>query len=146
MITVENMSPQTITVASGRCTSDPIPVAIDAGNNPKAATVAVINTGRNLSFAPNCTAVRKSNFFLKSLMCDIIITPFCMATPKSAINPTAEDTFRVMLRMFNAIIPPNKANGTIDISKAACLNFPKAPYKSKNMKARVIGITTPNLA
>ena len=46
--TVEPNRPHTITVASGRCTSDPSPVAIEAGNNPKMATMVVIRMGRGL--------------------------------------------------------------------------------------------------
>ena len=40
------------TVASGFCTSAPVPVAIAIGTNPSDATSAVITTGRNRVSAP----------------------------------------------------------------------------------------------
>ena len=44
-----------MTVAIGRCMSDPISLERDAGSNPMKATDAVINTGRNLEDAPCMT-------------------------------------------------------------------------------------------
>ena len=74
---VENSNPYTITVANGRCTSLPIPVAIEAGKSPNIATEAVINTGRKRCFAPFTTADNKSKTITdyiattKDLRCDI---------------------------------------------------------------------------
>ena len=53
---VDEMTPPMTTVASGRCTSAPAPVAIAIGTNPSEATRAVINTGRSRVSAPSRTA------------------------------------------------------------------------------------------
>src|SRR5690349_176606 len=45
-------SPPTTTVASGRCTSDPTPVALAAGTIPSMATITIISTGRIWASAP----------------------------------------------------------------------------------------------
>ena len=109
-----------MTVANGRCTSEPIPVEREAGNNPKIATVAVIKIGRKRCLTPLNTAT--FNTFpsaLRLLICVIIITPFWMATPINAMNPTADDTFKVIPRRFKANIPPKRANGTTIINNSA---------------------------
>ena len=62
VILAEARRPQTITVAMGLCTSDPIPVASEAGNSPKIATTAVMITGLNLSLAASKTVDRKLIF------------------------------------------------------------------------------------
>ena len=62
-----------------------------------------------------------------------------MATPNRAINPTAEETFKVMPLIFNANIPPNNAKGTVLISNPACLNLPNAPYNNTNINASAKG-------
>ena len=49
---VELNSPHTITVAKGRCTSDPKPVVKDAGSNPKIATKEASKIGRKQSRPP----------------------------------------------------------------------------------------------
>ena len=51
----ERMPPMT-TVASGRCTSAPAPVASAIGTKPSEATSAVISTGRRRARAPSRTA------------------------------------------------------------------------------------------
>lgn len=43
---MEDRIPPITTVASGRWTSDPVPVAKAIGMNPRAATIGVISTGR----------------------------------------------------------------------------------------------------
>ena len=74
---VENINPYTMTVAKGLCTSDPIPVASDAGNNPMIATDAVIKTGLKRSFAPWITdAFNGIPPFLSVLIWETMITPF----------------------------------------------------------------------
>jgi hypothetical protein len=53
---VEVKRPPTTTVASGFCTSLPVPVAINKGINPKAVVAAVIKTGRIRNLAPSIDA------------------------------------------------------------------------------------------
>lgn len=48
-----------------------------------------------------------------------MITPFCTATPKSAMNPTALETLSVMPRANSATIPPSSASGTVAMMIAA---------------------------
>ena len=49
------IKPPITTVANGFCTSAPALLLNAIGKNPKLATVAVINTGRNLIFVPSIT-------------------------------------------------------------------------------------------
>ena len=44
---VEVMSPPMMTIANGRCVSDPIACDMAAGNSPSDARSAVISTGRS---------------------------------------------------------------------------------------------------
>jgi hypothetical protein len=53
---VEVMMPPMTTVASGRCTSAPAPVATAMGTKPKLATSAVISTGRSRVSEPSIAA------------------------------------------------------------------------------------------
>lgn len=50
---VDEIMPPITTVAKGRCTSAPVPVAKAIGIKPSEATNAVINTGRSRSTAPS---------------------------------------------------------------------------------------------
>jgi hypothetical protein len=50
------INPPITTVAIGRCTSAPVPVASAIGTNPRDATSAVIATGRSRVSAPSCSA------------------------------------------------------------------------------------------
>ena len=52
--------PPITTVASGRCTSAPVPMAIAIGKNPNDATKAVTNTGRKRVIVPSLTASTKA--------------------------------------------------------------------------------------
>jgi hypothetical protein len=87
----ERMPPMT-TVASGRWTSAPVPVAMAIGMKPSDATRAVISTGRRLPSEPSriaCSTVRPSSRSLR--MKEISTSPFSTATPDSAMKPTAAD-------------------------------------------------------
>ena len=112
--------PYTMTVANGRCTSDPMPEDTEAGNNPNMATVAVMSTGLKRCDTPSTTASFKAvPLFRKMLICDIIITPFWIDTPNSAIKPTAEDTLNDIPLRFRANIPPNTDMGSKAMSSPA---------------------------
>ena len=75
-----------------------------------------------------------------------MITPFWIATPTKAIKPTAEETFNVIPRTFNANIPPNKAKGTTLIIKAACRNLPQAANNRSSISPNAKGTTAPKRA
>ena len=81
--------PPITTVASGLCTSAPVPVFSAIGINPRLATSAVINTGRNRTKAPSRidfvrSPVSSQSWRIKESM----TSPFRTATPESAIKPT----------------------------------------------------------
>ena len=57
---VEDKIPPITTVANGRCTSAPVPVAIAIGKNPNEATSAVISTGRKRVSVPSRIASAKA--------------------------------------------------------------------------------------
>ena len=50
--------PPTITMAKGRCESEPMPCDVAAGNRPSVATSMVIMMGRRLRTAPSLRRVR----------------------------------------------------------------------------------------
>src|SRR5690606_26552195 len=87
---VELMRPPTTTVASGRCTSAPTPVARAMGTKPRAATSAVIITGRMRSVAARSAASRAGTpARWRSSRVDINTTPLSTAMPESAMKPIA---------------------------------------------------------
>ena len=89
------MMPPITTVASGRCTSAPIPVANAIGIKPKDATKAVITIGRKRVVAP--WRMASSRVFPCSLNVeknDTRTRPFSTATPDKAIKPTAAEIER----------------------------------------------------
>ena len=71
------ISPPTITMASGFCVSEPIPVEIAAGSKPNMAINAVITTGRTRLIAPALmdwlSGMCLSRF---CLITEMIMTPF----------------------------------------------------------------------
>ena len=110
---VDEITPPTTTVASGRCTSAPMPVFNAIGINPKLATKAVIKTGLNRWLAPCLIAVTSSiPCSLNSLINDNITIPFRTAIPDKAMKPTAADIDNGISRYIKASTPPVNANGT----------------------------------
>lgn len=67
------MPPMT-TVASGLCTSEPVPVANAMGTNPRDATNAVISTGRKRAIEPLKIASCKGSCCSRNLLIKLIIT------------------------------------------------------------------------
>lgn len=49
---MEDTSPPITTIANGLCTSEPVPVVITNGSNPKAVVIVVIRTGLSLDKEP----------------------------------------------------------------------------------------------
>ncbi len=49
---VDDTSPPITTIASGLCTSEPVPEVMTSGSNPKAVVIAVIRTGLNFDEQP----------------------------------------------------------------------------------------------
>ena len=83
------------TVARGRWTSAPVPVANAIGTKPSDATSAVIRTGRNRTSAPSRTASDKGRPSSSNpLMKAIITSPLSTATPDNAMNPTPAEIER----------------------------------------------------
>ena len=81
--------PPITTVASGRCTSAPVPVASAIGTKPSAATSAVISTGRRRVAQPSRIARSTGAPSARSWrMNDTITRPLSTATPESAMKPT----------------------------------------------------------
>ena len=64
---VDDTMPPMTTVASGRCTSAPAPVASAIGTKPSEATSAVISTGRSRVSAPSRTASSSGPAFVAQL-------------------------------------------------------------------------------
>ncbi len=110
---VEVIRPPITTVASGRCTSAPVPVASAIGMKPRLATRAVIKTGRTRSIAPPMMAPSMSSPSSSCLRIALIITsPLRTATPESAMNPTDAVMEKGIPRIAKANTPPARAIGT----------------------------------
>ena len=131
------------TVASGRCTSAPVPVARAIGTKPRAATKAVIATGRSRVRAPSRTAsgiaVPSST---SARMWFSSTKPFRTATPESAMNPTAAETEKGISRSHRAATPPVRAIGTALNTISASRPDPSAPRSRMKISAKQAGTTT----
>jgi hypothetical protein len=101
------------TVASGFCTSAPVPVASAIGTKPSDATSAVMRTGRKRSSAPRSMASLSSAPSRRSWLMQLTITsPFSTATPERAMKPTRAVIENGMSRSHNARMPPVRPSGT----------------------------------
>ena len=108
------MIPPITTVASGRWTSAPAPVAIAIGTNPIDAQNAVASTGRRRSCAPRRTAASRSQASSPSRsepIWSIITSPLSIAMPDNAMNPIAAVMENGIPRSHRASTPPVTANG-----------------------------------
>ena len=84
-----------MTMAKGRCESDPMSCDSAAGSSPSVATSMVIMMGRSLSTAPSTAESTIECPRARSwLMYSTMMTPVCTDTPNSANMPTPEDTLR----------------------------------------------------
>ena len=122
------INPPITTVAKGFCTSAPAPVDNAIGINPKAATEAVINTGRKRIFVPSNTLWKISfiPFFSSWLNVLINTIPFNTATPNKAIKPTPAEILNGIPLSNNANTPPIALMGmAVKINRASFIE-PKA--------------------
>ena len=108
------------TVARGRWTSAPVPVASAMGRKPSEATSAVINTGRRRVRALSRMASSSDLPSSRSWLMKVTSTnPFKTAMPERAMKPTAAEMEKGHPRRANAATPPVKAKGTpVKTSKA----------------------------
>lgn len=84
---MEETSPPITTIANGLCTSEPVPVVITSGSNPRAVVIVVIRTGLSLDKEPAIIASLKERpSLLRYSNRDINIRPFVKATTKSVSN------------------------------------------------------------
>ena len=82
--------PPTMTMAKGRCESEPMPCDSAAGSRPSVATSMVIMMGRRRSTAPSMAASSIEWPRARSwLMYSSMMTPVCTETPNSARKPDA---------------------------------------------------------
>ena len=87
--------PPTMTMANGRCESEPMACEKAAGKSPKVATSMVIMIGRSRRTAPSTAASATVYPRARSwLMYSSMMTPVCTDTPKSARKPTPEATLK----------------------------------------------------
>lgn len=106
------IKPLITTVANGRCTSAPAPVANAIGTKPSDATNAVIETGRRRRSAPSGTASAHGSCFARSSIKPAITSPLRTATPDNAMNPTAAEIENGRPRDQSAAIRLIPARGT----------------------------------
>ena len=136
-------NPPMTTVASGRCTSAPVPVDRAIGTNPREATRAVMSTGRSLFNEPSTIASSDGIPCSRNWLIRVTITrPLRTATPARAMNPTAAVMEKDMPRNQSETIPPVKAEGTPVNTTNAYFTELKALNRSKKIKKRQTGTTT----
>ena len=134
--------PPITTVARGRWTSAPVPVAMAMGMKPSEATRAVIRTGRSRVSAPSRIASsRPTPPSLKLRMYEIITRPLSTATPESAMKPTAAEIDIGMSRSQSARMPPVKANGMPVKTSRPSLTLPNIANSSTKTSSRDTGTT-----
>src|SRR3546814_11119919 len=106
------MRPPITVIASGFCTSAPVPCAMAIGTKPNDGTIAVISTERKRSIAPPSIAASTSipdrN---RAWMLVIITRPLSTETPNSTMNPTAADTEQSCQLRRSANTPAETASG-----------------------------------
>ncbi len=121
------ISPPTITIAKGRCESEPMSCDIAAGSRPSVATSIVIMMGRRRREAPSLAASRVGIPRVRSwLMYSIMITPISTDTPIRARKPRPDETLKcvpVMRRLRN---PPSGESATTARIKPTHFHEPKA--------------------
>lgn len=84
--------PPTTTIASGRCTSEPIPELNTIGRNPKAATSAVIKMGRSRALQDSMAASKLEWLVAEVVMNSTSTMQLRTEIPIKAIKPTSADT------------------------------------------------------
>ncbi len=139
------MRPPMTTVARGRCTSAPLVVESAIGMKPRAATVAVMSTGRSLD-SPAFSMMRSSGSPIvdwRRLLTELIRTiPFRTETPNKAMNPMPAEILKGMSLSHSAAMPPMAASGTPVKIISACPIWPKARYNSRRISANAAGTAT----
>ncbi len=134
--------PPITTVASGRCTSAPVPVAIAMGTKPSEATRAVISTGRSRVSAPSVTASGTlAPCSRKVLIQEIMTRPLSTATPDSAMKPTAAEMDSGMSRSHSARMPPVSANGMPVKTTSPSRTLPNMANSSTKTMSSATGTT-----
>lgn len=109
------------------------------GMKPKLATQAVISTGRSLRREPASTASQVAYPESRAWLIELTrTTPFNMATPNSAMNPTEADRFRFMPHLQRAAMPPTRANGILPTTSSACLKNRKVRYGRKYFQRQAV--------
>ncbi len=107
---VDTTSPPMTTVASGRCTSEPAPVAIAAGTKPMDARSAVVRMARNEARAARRT--RRAGAPSFSARRFVVSTmPVHTEMPASAMNPTPAGMLNGRPRSTSARVPPATPKG-----------------------------------
>jgi hypothetical protein len=117
---VAEMIPPMTTVASGRCTSAPVPVFNAMGRKPTDATKPIIRIGLSLSRAPRMIALSSDTpSRTRSRIADTMMTPVSTATPHRVMKPTPAVIDSGISRINNATTPPVTASGTPENTRAA---------------------------
>ena len=139
---VEVMIPPMTTEASGFWTSAPRPCASAIGTKPRAATAAVMSTGRRRKTLPSMTASSSSFPCFRKLLMKLIITrPLSTATPESAMKPTAAEMESGISLSHSAAMPPVSASGTPEKTSKASFTLPNVMKSNNRIRNSVIGIT-----
>src|ERR1035441_9823043 len=74
-----------------------------------------------------------------------MMTPVCTETPKSARNPTPEETLKLVLLRYTARMPAMGAMATVLRMRLAHLRDENMLYKIRKITIRVSGMTSASL-
>ena len=109
-----------MTMANGRCESEPMPCDIAAGSSPSVATSMVIMIGTQPSTAPSIGASSMEWPRTRSwLMYSSMMTPVCTDTPNNARKPTLDDTLMLVCVTSSASNPPTRRQRHVDQDQGA---------------------------
>ncbi len=116
-------------------------MASEAGKRPKMATIDVMRIGRRRSSAPATIASSRPMPCPRRVEIQrTMSTPSMIATPNSAVKPTALDMFRCMPRTYRASTPPMQAKGTASSTTTAARRESNVTHSSTKIRPIVMGI------
>ena len=135
------------TVASGRCTSAPWPVASAIGTKPSDATRAVIRIGRSRTRQPVVIARSRAMPSCRSWLTNVTMTtPFSTATPDRAMKPIAAEIENGMSRNHRPTMPPDSPSGTPLNTSSAYFTLRNIENSSTKIRKNASGTTSSSLS
>lgn len=138
--TIHISIPPTIIIASGFCTSEPMPVDSAAGNSPIDPISAIIIIG----LMRLCTALDMASlsdvFFRRfSFITAMRMILLIVFTPKRMMKPIPADMPKTVPVIQSEMNPPMKAKGMVLAAISVSFTVPKLKYSRKRIRSNTVG-------